>query len=145
MRSVSWAAIAIVFFALMVAVIERTSAGIFTIYDDGTQVGQRAGINVASGRGIDITSADDGANNRSTITVNTDAQSGAATLSASATSTNVTHGLGAAPGRVLLTPTSDTEGQRWWVSASSTLVFTIEMNATTTADVTFDWRAQSEE
>ena len=145
MLPTSWIAVAIVFFALMVAVINHTAQGVFDIYDDGTHVAQRNGLNLVSGTGITVTSADDPTNTRVNVTLAVTARSGTSTLTASATSTEVTHGLGSTPDQVLVSPTADTEGVRWWISTSTATTFTIEMNATTTANVTFDWRAQSEE
>ena len=145
MRPHGWMAVTIIFFVLSIAVLTQWAGGVIDIYDDGTLVAQRAGINLAGGRGVEVTSADDPGNTRVTLTVGVTARSGTATMPASATSTNVTHGLGVAPARVLVSPTSDPEGVRFWVSASSTTIFTLEGNATTTSGVTFDWRVQAEE
>jgi hypothetical protein len=145
MRPHGWIAVGFIMFALAVALIQQTAGGVFDIYDDGTLVAQRAGINLVSGRGVEVTSADDPGDTRVNLTVGVTARSGNATVGANVTTLEVTHGLGATPTRVLLSPTADTEGVRWWVSATTTTTFTIDMNATTTADVSFDWRAQQEE
>jgi hypothetical protein len=68
--------------------------------------------------------------------------SGTATITAGQTSVNVTHGLATTPTRVVLTPTTDTAGRRYWVSAKGATTFTITIDSTHTADITFDWRAQ---
>lgn len=67
--------------------------------------------------------------------------SGTATITAGQTSVNVSHGLAAAPTRVHLTPTTDTGGKRFWVSAKGSSTFTITIDSTHTADISFDWRA----
>ena len=148
MRSASWIPVALVIIAFQIAVFAPASTlGLIDFYDDTTQVAQRSAINLVSGEGIVVTSSDSAANSRVSYTLAEGilAESGSATLAAAATTTVVTHGLGQAPDRVLVTPTSDTLGARWWVSATSTTTFTIEMNTTTASDVTFDWRAQEEE
>ena len=68
--------------------------------------------------------------------------SGTATITAGQTSVAVTHGLAATPTRVILTPTTDTAGRRYWVSAKGATTFTITIDSTYTSDITFDWRAQ---
>ena len=145
MRDSSWVAIAIVFFVLFVAVVDYRALGVIDFYDDGTSVVQRSGLNLVSGTGISVTSADDPTNNRVGLTVNTTARTGTATVSSNATSTSVTHDLGSALARVLLSPTTDTQALRWWVSATSSSAFTIEFNSTSTVDISFDWRVQGEE
>jgi parallel beta-helix repeat protein len=67
--------------------------------------------------------------------------SGTATITAGQTSVNVTHGLAAMPTRVQLTPTTDTAGKRYWISAKGATTFTITIDSTHTSDITFDWRA----
>jgi len=66
---------------------------------------------------------------------------GTATITASATTVSVTHGLAATPTRVQLTPTTDTTGVRYWVSAKGATTFTITINATAASDISFDWKA----
>lgn len=68
-------------------------------------------------------------------------KSGTATITASQTSVDVAHGLASTPTRVLLTPTTDTGGKRYWVSAKGPTTFTITIDSVHTADITFDWRA----
>jgi hypothetical protein len=68
--------------------------------------------------------------------------SGAATITAGQTSVNVTHGLATTPTRVVLTPTTDTAGRRYWISAKGATTFTITIDSTHTADISFDWQAQ---
>jgi len=129
----------------MVGLIEYSSQGVSDFFVDGVHIGQRNGLDIITGTGHVIAGVDDPGDNRVAITVNTTVQSGTATVTANVTSTDVTHGLGSTPARVLLSPKADTEGVRWWVSTTTATTFTIEMNATTTANVTFDWRAQGEE
>jgi len=76
-------------------------------------------------------------NNKGYITEN----SGTATITAGDTSVDVTHGLAATPTRVQLTPTTDTAGKRYWVSAKGDTTFTITIDSSHTADISFDWRA----
>lgn len=66
-----------------------------------------------------------------------------ASVAAGAATVNVTHGLGVAPLRVYLSPTADTQGLRWWVSAKGASTFTITLSGNaTTNPVTFDWKAE---
>ncbi len=67
--------------------------------------------------------------------------SGTATLLAGATSVNVTHSLASAPTRVRLTPTADTDGKDWWVSAKAATTFTITVDSASSGNLTFDWIA----
>jgi hypothetical protein len=67
--------------------------------------------------------------------------SGAATITAGQTSATVTHGLTITPTRVQLTPTADTGGKRYWISAKAANTFTITIDSPYTSDITFDWRA----
>jgi hypothetical protein len=69
------------------------------------------------------------------------ANSGTATITSGQTYVNVTHALEETPGRVILTPTTDTGGKRFWVSAKSSSTFTITIDSTYTSNITFDWRA----
>ena len=68
--------------------------------------------------------------------------SGTATITAGNTSVDVTHGLAGTPTRVYLTPTTDTAGKRYWVSAKGSTTFTITIDSSHTADISFDWLAQ---
>jgi parallel beta-helix repeat protein len=63
------------------------------------------------------------------------------TIPTGATSVNITHGLAATPLRVLVTPTTDTAGRRFWVSARTATIFTITLDARHTAPISFDWKA----
>lgn len=71
-------------------------------------------------------------------------QAGAgASVAAGTASVAVTHMVGVAPLRVFLSPTSDTQGLRWWVSAKGATTFTITLSGNaTTNPVTFDWKAE---
>lgn len=145
MSSTSVLAITLVLVAFMAALVVNVSSGLVDWYDDGGHVAQRGGLNLVSGPGITVTSADDPTNSRVSVTVGVTARSGNATVTASATSTTVTHGLGSAPNQVLISPTTDTTGVSWWVSATSTTTFTIAVQPSTTTAVGFDWRAMSGE
>jgi len=68
--------------------------------------------------------------------------SGTATITAGNTSIDVTHGLAGTPTRVYLTPTTDTAGRRYWVSAKGSSTFTITIDSSHTADISFDWKAE---
>lgn len=71
-----------------------------------------------------------------------DHNSGTASIAAGTATLNVTHNLYAAPSRVELTPTADTQGLRWWISAKGATTFTITLSGNAvTNPVTFDWRA----
>src|SRR5205823_1607290 len=66
-----------------------------------------------------------------------------ASVAAGTSSVTVTHGLGVAPLRVYLSPTSDTQGRRWWVSAKGATTFTISLDSNAvTNPITFDWTTQ---
>ncbi len=67
--------------------------------------------------------------------------SGASTITAGQTSVDVTHGLATTPTRVQFTPTTDTAGKRYWISAKGATTFTITIDSTHTSDIFFDWRA----
>jgi len=67
---------------------------------------------------------------------------GSATLSAGAIAVNVAHGLADLPTVVVLTPTTDTGGKRYWVSNKTTTGFTISIDSAHTADLVFDWYAE---
>ncbi len=145
MKTSSALAFAIVILGLLVALISQTSGGLMDIYDDGTLVAQRGGINLVSGAGIAVTSADDPGNTRVNLTVGVTARSGTATVANGTTSIAVTHGLGSTPDRVLITPTADTNGITWWVDTVGATTFNIKMDSDPGADKTFDWRAFLEE
>jgi hypothetical protein len=72
-----------------------------------------------------------------------DEKSGTATVVATNTSVVVTHGLTTTPTRVQLTPTTDTGGKRYWVSAKGATTFTITIDSALGTDITFDWRAET--
>jgi parallel beta-helix repeat protein len=76
-------------------------------------------------------------NNIGYITENT----GTATITAPATTVDVTHGLAAAPTRVLLSPTTATAGKQYYVSAKDATTFTITIDSAAEADISFDWQA----
>ena len=69
---------------------------------------------------------------------------GTATIEAGQTSLDVTHGLAAAPTRVLLSPTTATAaGKQYYVSAKAATTFTITIDSEAEAeeDISFDWQA----
>lgn len=68
-------------------------------------------------------------------------KTGNATITAAATTVEVTHGLAAAPTRVLLSPTTATAGKQYYVSAKADTTFTITIDSAHSADITFDWQA----
>lgn len=68
----------------------------------------------------------------------------AGTLSIAAGSTTATtsHGINEAPTGKTLTPTSDTQGRRWWATATDADI-TVTVDAPAVTDpITFDWRAE---
>jgi hypothetical protein len=67
--------------------------------------------------------------------------SGSATITAGNTSITVNHGLASTPVRVSLTPSTDTLGARWWISATSSTQFTISINASQASNISFHWFA----
>lgn len=70
LQPTSLLSIAIVFFAVMVALVDRNAGGPLTDwYDDSTLIAQREGGNFISGTGITVTSADDPANDRVSFTI----------------------------------------------------------------------------
>ena len=145
LRQTSVLAIALVIIAFTAALVVHVSAALVDWYDDGTHVAQRGGLNLISGAGVTVTSTDDPTNSRVGLTVAVTARSGSATVAASATSASVTHGLGSAPGQILLTPTTNWSGLAWWVSATSTTTFTIRVSPATSTAIGFGWRAMSTE
>ena len=70
-----------------------------------------------------------------------DTNSGSATIPTTGTSVTVTHELWTTPTRVELTPTADTLGNRFWVSAKTVTTFTITTNVAPSSALSFDWRA----
>jgi hypothetical protein len=70
---------------------------------------------------------------------------GTATVATGNTSIVVTHGLAAAPIRVQVTPTTDTGGKRYWISAKTATTFTITIDSANASDIAFDWRATAGE
>jgi peptidoglycan/xylan/chitin deacetylase (PgdA/CDA1 family) len=66
---------------------------------------------------------------------------GSATIKASATTVNVTHGLSATPTKVIISPTADIIGKRYWVSAKGRTTFTITIDSAAASNITFDWVA----
>lgn len=66
---------------------------------------------------------------------------GTATITAAATTAEVTHGLAAAPTRVLLSPTTATAGKQYYVSAKAASTFTITIDSAAEAEISFDWQA----
>ena len=137
--------IELLFWPFMAALVINVSSGLVDWYDDGAHVAQRGGLNLVSGAGITVTSSDDPSNARVDLTVGVTARSGHVGVSTSATSSIVTHGLGSAPGQVLISPTTDTTGVAWWVSATSSTTFTITVNPSTSTTLGFDWRAMTTE
>ncbi len=138
-------ALAIIFVVVALTLLRSTNVGLVDFYDDGTQIGQRSGLNLVSGAGIVVTGADDPTNSRVNVTLTTDAASGSATVTAGDTTVNVTHGLGTTPARVQLTPTASWVGTTWYVSAKGATTFTITLSASIGTNITFDWRASAEE
>lgn len=83
-----------------------------------------------------------GANTKARYNIGyTTESSGTATITAGQTSVNVTHNLAGAPTRVQLTPTTDTAGKRYWVSAKGSSTFTISIDSAYASDISFDWNA----
>jgi hypothetical protein len=66
---------------------------------------------------------------------------GSATITTGQTTVDVTHGLAAAPTRVLLSPTTATAGKDFYVSAKGATTFTITIDSEAEADISFDWQA----
>ena len=66
---------------------------------------------------------------------------GTATITAGQTTVDVTHGLAAAPTRVILTPTTALGGKFAYVSAKAASTFTITIDSASEADISFDWYA----
>jgi hypothetical protein len=72
-----------------------------------------------------------------------DQSSGTATLTSGNTSVHVKHGLYTTPASVEITATSDTLGNRFWISNKGATTFTITTNIAPGSNITFDWRAWS--
>lgn len=66
---------------------------------------------------------------------------GTATIPESGETVEVTHGLAAAPTRVLLSPTTATAGRQYYVSAKDATTFTITIDSAAAAAISFDWQA----
>jgi hypothetical protein len=66
---------------------------------------------------------------------------GTSTIATGQTTVDVTHGLAAAPTRVLLSPTTATAGKQYYVSAKAATTFTITIDSEAEADISFDWQA----
>jgi len=66
---------------------------------------------------------------------------GTATITTGQTTVDVTHGLAAAPTRVILSPTTATAGKDYYVSAKAASTFTITIDSAAEADISFDWQA----
>lgn len=65
-------------------------------------------------------------------------KSGIASITVGNASVVVTHGLGTAAYRVMVTPTTDPVG-RWWVSSKTATTFQINLSAAAGGTITFDW------
>lgn len=145
MKSSSWAMLTIPFIALLIAVSLHVSSGLVDWYGDSTHIAQRGGAHLISGAGILVSGADNPTSNRADFTITTHADSGAATIAAGATTVATAHSLGAAAQDVLLGPTTDTLGARFWVSSITATHFTIEINAAQASDISFSYRIQGDE
>jgi peptidoglycan/xylan/chitin deacetylase (PgdA/CDA1 family) len=77
----------------------------------------------------------------SKIPVDTSKKTGTATITAGQTSLAVSHGLLIAPTKVIISPTTDTGGKRYWVSSKAATTFTITIDSAHSADISFDWEA----
>jgi len=68
---------------------------------------------------------------------------GTATITTGQTTVEVTHGLAAAPTRVIISPTTATGGRDFYVSAKGATTFTITIDSPAEADaeISFDWQA----
>lgn len=66
---------------------------------------------------------------------------GSAKITAGQTSVNVTHGMPREPANVILSPTTSTAGKQYHVSAKTSTMFTISIDSTAGADISFDWLA----
>jgi hypothetical protein len=66
---------------------------------------------------------------------------GTATIPAGQTSVVISHFMALTPTRIMLNPTIDTKGKRYWVSAKTASNFTISIDSSDASDITFDWSA----
>jgi peptidoglycan/xylan/chitin deacetylase (PgdA/CDA1 family) len=78
----------------------------------------------------------------SKIPVETSKKFGTGTITAGQTSVDVAHGLLIAPTKVIISPTADTGGKRYWVSAKAATTFTATIDSAAESDITFDWEAR---
>lgn len=118
----------------------ETQAYVIRVHLNNTNVSIRNNNISATGTSgiiIDATGAAIITHNNGYVTENT----GTATITAGQTSVNVSHGLAAAPTRVLLSPTTATAGKQYYVSAKAATTFTITIDSAADADISFDWQA----
>jgi len=68
---------------------------------------------------------------------------GASSVASGASSTTINHGLGFTPAKedVFITPVSDLQGLRSWVSAVTSTTFTVSLSANAPAQLFFGWSA----
>lgn len=66
---------------------------------------------------------------------------GTATITAGQTSVTVPHGLASTPTRVQLTPSTNTTGKYYWVSAKAANSFIISIDSAAASGISFDWSA----
>jgi len=73
-----------------------------------------------------------------------DNDEGTATITAGNTSVTVSHrcSIANATYAIILTPTSDTGGKRYWISEKTSSTFTISIDSAYTSNITFDWVMQ---
>lgn len=69
-------------------------------------------------------------------------KTGTVTVTAGQTVGTFTHGMGAAPSRVQLTPTTDTGGKRYWISAKNYNTANVTIDSTYGSNIIFDWEGQ---
>jgi len=115
------------------------STGGTAVFDAGTDTVVRFNEFIGTGTAVSLNGT--GAKVSHNIGYTTE-NSGTATITAGNTSVDVSHGLASTPTRVYLTPTTDTAGKRYWVSAKGSSTFTITIDSSHTADISFDWRAE---
>lgn len=65
----SWVAVAIALLVIVLVAWQQLSGGVINFWDDGTFIAERGGVDVLSGTGINVTSADDPANSRVRYTI----------------------------------------------------------------------------
>lgn len=69
-------------------------------------------------------------------------KTGTLSIAAGSTTATAPHGMLEAPTGKTLTPTSDTQGRRWWTTATATDI-TVTIDAPAVTDpITFDWRGE---